>query len=121
MTNIKTMMEEMAQEELERDGAACVEVMKHRKKNADGDLISRKALIAEYDRVHVGAPGGARKLMADAPAVDAVPVVRCKDCIHAKPVMHRGEPLEDIFKCTYLKPNTNMFDIDYCRYGKRRK
>ena len=33
------------------------------------DLISRKALIAEYDRVHVGKPGGARKLMEDAPAV----------------------------------------------------
>lgn len=38
------------------------------------DLISRSALIAEYDRVHVGPPGGARKLMADAPAVDAVPI-----------------------------------------------
>lgn len=32
------------------------------------DLISRKALIAEYDRVHIGPPGGARKLMEDAPA-----------------------------------------------------
>lgn len=39
------------------------------------DLISRKALIAEYDRVHIGPPGGARKLMEDAPTVDAVPVV----------------------------------------------
>ena len=33
------------------------------------DLISRKALLAEYDRVHIGPPGGARKLMEDAPAV----------------------------------------------------
>jgi hypothetical protein len=39
------------------------------------DLISRKALIAEYDRVHVGEPGGARKLMEDAPTVDAAPMV----------------------------------------------
>ena len=39
------------------------------------DLISRKKLIAEYDRVHFGPPGGARKLMEDAPAVDAVEVV----------------------------------------------
>ena len=39
------------------------------------DLISRKALIEEYDRVHIGPTGGARKLMEDAPAVDAVPVV----------------------------------------------
>ena len=34
------------------------------------DLIDLAALIAEYDRVHVGAPGGARKLMQDAPAVN---------------------------------------------------
>lgn len=34
------------------------------------DLIDRDALIAEYDRVHIGAPGGARKLMVDAPAVN---------------------------------------------------
>lgn len=39
------------------------------------DLISRKALIAEYDRVHIGPPGGARKLMEAAPSVDAAPVV----------------------------------------------
>jgi len=32
-------------------------------------LIDREALIAEYDRVHVGPPGGARKLMVDAPEV----------------------------------------------------
>lgn len=50
------------------------------------DLISRSALIAEYDRVHVGAPGGARKLMQDAPAVDAVEVVhgRWKDVLGGK-------------------------------------
>ena len=35
------------------------------------DLISRKALLAEYDRVHIGEPGQARKLIADAPSVDA--------------------------------------------------
>lgn len=33
-------------------------------------LINKEALIAEYDRVHQGPPGGARKLMEDAPVVD---------------------------------------------------
>lgn len=33
------------------------------------DLISRKTLLAEYDRVHIGEPGKARKLIEDAPAV----------------------------------------------------
>lgn len=35
--------------------------------------IDVDALIAEYDRVHIGAPGGARKLMVDAPTADVVP------------------------------------------------
>lgn len=39
---------------------------------ADKEYIERNALIAEYDRVHIGAPGGARKLMVDAPAADVV-------------------------------------------------
>lgn len=34
----------------------------------DGD-----ALIEEYDRVHVGPPGGARKLMEDAPTIEPEP------------------------------------------------
>lgn len=33
-------------------------------------LIDADALIEEYDRVHVGEPGGARKLMCDAPTVE---------------------------------------------------
>lgn len=37
-------------------------------------LIDRDALIAEYDRVHVGEAGKARQLMEEAPTVDAVPV-----------------------------------------------
>lgn len=30
-------------------------------------------LIAEYDRVHIGPAGGARKLMVEAPIADVVP------------------------------------------------
>ena len=42
-------------------------------------LIYKEDLIAEYDRVHIGAPGGARKLMEDAPTVDAVEVADMKE------------------------------------------
>ena len=38
-------------------------------------LICREDLLAEYDRQHEGEPGKARKLIAEAPAVDAVEVV----------------------------------------------
>lgn len=37
-------------------------------------LINRENLIAEYDRVHVGPAGRARKLMEKAPEVEAVDV-----------------------------------------------
>ena len=37
-------------------------------------LIDKEKLIAEYDRVHQGTPGGARKLMEDAEPVEAIPV-----------------------------------------------
>ena len=36
-------------------------------------LIDREKLIEEYDRVHEGPAGGARKLMEEAPTVDAIP------------------------------------------------
>lgn len=44
----------------------------------------------------------------------------CKDCKYAKLVIHRGEEMPHILECTYLKPNTTLFDIDFCRYGERR-
>lgn len=43
------------------------------------DLISRKALLDAYDKAHQGPPGGARKLIEEAP--DAL--VMCKDCKNA--------------------------------------
>lgn len=86
----------------------------------DNDLISRAALIAEYDRVHVGEPGGARKLMEEAPAVDAEPVIRCKDC-------EFYDDKEDIGWCKIhsqlLESGVwTMFDPDdYCSLAERRE
>lgn len=45
------------------------------------DLIRRGDLIAAYDAAHKGPPGGARKLMEEATAIDAVPIVRCEKCV----------------------------------------
>lgn len=47
----------------------------------------------------------------DAPTVDAVPVVRCKDCIHYTPV-EGGPPL-----CT--QHNIAVFNSGFCSYGER--
>lgn len=42
------------------------------------EYIEREALLAEYDRLHTGEPGRARKLIAEAPAADVVEVRRGK-------------------------------------------
>ena len=46
-------------------------------------------------------------------------VTRCKNCEYAQLVIHKGIKL-DIYKCTLLKPNTNLFDVDFCRYAKKK-
>lgn len=77
------------------------------------DLIDRATLIAEYDRVHIGIPGRARKLMEDAPAVDAVPVVRCKDCKWLYDGM-------DDYCCCSHRGLVRICEDSFCSYGERR-
>ena len=91
------------------------------------DLISRTALLAEYDRVHIGEPGKARKLIANAPTVDAVEVVRCKDCKHSI-----WDEDEGLWKCVYDAEFDEQYGeyfgfaeyndgLHFCSYGERRE
>ena len=57
----------------------------------------------------------------DEPTVDAVGVVRCKDCVYYKP----GKHFKDINFCQRLpyyaeKGGLNVSDEDFCSYGERR-
>lgn len=100
------------------------------------EYIEREALIAEYDRVHKGPAGGARKLMVDAPACDVVEVVRCQDCVHAVPLdrncelstslyMHcclwRGDETKNVWHKykKYYKDYSLVYRDDYCSAGVR--
>jgi len=40
--------------------------------------IDADTLLAEYDKIHIGEPGRARKLIAEQPTIE---VVLCKDCL----------------------------------------
>ena len=80
------------------------------------DLISRKALLAEYDRVHIGEPGKARKMIEDATAVDAVEVVRCKDC--KQWCRNSGITESPNGHCFNIMVETNGYD--FCSYGERK-
>lgn len=90
------------------------------------DLISRSALLKEA--AADGAYGYVDATqIADAPAVDAVEVVRCKDCEH----WHEGTGwcschshfiTPDGAAChPWESANWKMFEgDDFCSYGKRR-
>lgn len=79
------------------------------------DLIDRKELLAKYDYYHEGEPGKARKLIEAAPSVDAVEVVRCKDC--AKD----GLPSCPIFVLEHQYLSSITHDPDFfCGYGERK-
>ena len=80
------------------------------------DLISRAWVLAEYDRQHQGPPGGARKIMEEAPAVDAVPVVRCSECKYRYFASNRV-PEEQTDVCSMLGIDVNL-DF-YCAYGDK--
>ena len=81
-------------------------------------LIDANALTAEYDRVHIGEPGKARKLMEDAPTVDAVEVVRCNDCIGQSTWFKDAETGCEICGMSGMY---TMGEFDFCSYGNRRK
>lgn len=78
------------------------------------EYIEREALIAEYDRVHIGVSGGARKLMVEAPTADVVEVVRCGECIHHSKAITPGRVICD----KHAIPRNKT---DFCSDGRRDK
>lgn len=70
--------------------------------------IDADTLLAEYDRVHEGPPGRARKLIEQAPTIEPE-IIRCKDCKHW--ICHDR-------RCGYW--NHGVKPLDWCCYAERR-
>lgn len=91
------------------------------------DLIDRDALLERIDaKFFATDPKGeeqlgylnSRTLVRTAPAVDAVEVVRCKDCKHR----HIDKDFASGKYCSKRWANGGRFceDDDFCSYGERR-
>ena len=96
----------------------------------DGDTISRQWCLNEYDKRHQGPPGGARKIIEEAPAVKPDPskcwgcncpkierqeIIRCKDCFWYRHNLH-GETW-----CDHPHGLIGWVkDTDYCSKSERR-
>lgn len=79
----------------------------------ENDYISRQWLLDEYDKRHKGPPGGARKMIEEAPAADVRPVVYCVDCIYDDNCFSQSI-FEEMSRIPFDK---NGF---FCADGKRR-
>lgn len=95
-----------------------------------GDLISRSALgVGPRNPEQFVDPERARgwndllEIINVAPTVDAVEVVRCKDCLHFEKgdsmgAMKAGDPLVCYGKCSLLI--LGMLENGFCCFGKRK-
>ena len=77
------------------------------------DYVSRQYLLNEYDRQHQGPPGGARKIIAEAPAEDVAPVVRCGQCRYCTNNYHSS--IYD--ECG--RTGAYVSEDDYCSKGEK--
>lgn len=95
------------------------------------DLIDRNKLLDNLPKNDTVLSLDVRKIVADAPTVDAVPVVRCKHCVYGEPCKWPVE--SDRYYCTrpqsaydYRRKTQCPFVLSheknhYCDFGKRRE
>ena len=76
--------------------------------------IVRDQRIAHPNTYHL--TNYATLILREAPTVDAVGVVRCKDCVHKHAVTCEG-----IILCTYHGKMIQMHRSDFCSYGERKE
>ena len=69
-------------------------------------------------------------VLQEAPTVDAVEVVRCKDCKHQCKIWHADKRMKEkgywIYSCKrnsdpFVSHTVNGYDDEYCCYGERKK
>lgn len=55
------------------------------------------------------------------PTVDAIPVIRCKDCKHYKSYGPGVDGFESFGKCLSINMDVDMPVCGYCCYGERKE
>ena len=82
----------------------------------DADALKERAIRVSTVKEHCYFKAVGTREIDKAPTIDAVPVVRCKDCKHYE--IHRPKVLENCERNGYLIP---MKPDDFCSYGERKE
>lgn len=94
------------------------------------EYIERGTAIAKLTALEVTKPSAtmtdAKRLLADMPAADVVPVVHCKDCKHStlpsELTQRYGKP--GTLTCHNMHAPSNRRNVgsnDFCSYGERKE
>lgn len=88
-------------------------------------FLERNKEFADRDFNHPKYEDTLRELVDEEPTVDAVEVVRCKDCIHQQKVFHEDKRIKEggyyICGCELADGYSVVcLDADFCSRGKRR-
>ena len=90
--------------------------------DANAEIASIKECICKNCNSHNGIRcracwvDDAIGFLDDAPTVDAVEVVRCKDCVN----WHKDTLFCDYMPCGDGQERVIWYDTDFCSYGERR-
>lgn len=79
--------------------------------------------LIDADDIHnitVVGDGGGRLKRIDAPTIDAVPVVRCRECMYSAPIVDAITHERNGFWCAILDLE-NVEEDFYCKDGQRRE
>ena len=82
-------------------------------------LIDAEALIAEYDKIHEGEAGKARKLMEDAPTVEAIPIEFIKE--KSKEYQSIAEACKDVANRRWWASRSNSLDWLISDWAERKE
>ena len=89
------------------------------------EYIDRGAAIAKLTAVEVTEPNAtmadAKRVLADMQTADAVPVVRCKDCMHYLIVDEFEGGKRYMCKVNHFSYINSDVDMHYCFYGERKE
>lgn len=80
------------------------------------DLVDREAVkdAIGFMNLHFLGHGETKSVLDsinEVPAVDAVEVVRCRDCRFYN---------KDTVSCSFVTTDTNWYEDDFCSYGERK-
>ena len=96
------------------------------------DADAAKLTVNDYKifRCQLGGLVDVVEFLDDIPTVDAVEVVRCKDCKHQCKIWHADKRMKEkgywIYSCEgnsdpFVSHTVNGYDDEYCCYGERKK